>query len=64
MKVVDVTDRLSELSWAISGLGLLVYSHDPIPATGREFASLLALVQREIEAMGEVIAELRLAPMM
>jgi hypothetical protein len=42
----------------------LVYSHDPIPATGREFASLLALVQRELETLGEVIAALRLAPAM
>ena len=62
MDVLDLTDRLTELSRAVTGLGGLLYGQDPIQATGGELAALLLILQREVEAMGEVVSSARLVP--
>jgi len=59
--VLDVSDRISELSRAVTGLGSLLYGMDPIPASGGELASLLLILQREVDAIGVVIADLHSA---
>ena len=58
MDVLDVTDRMAELSRAVTGLSSLLYGNDPIPASGGELASLLMLLQREVEAIGEVVSHI------
>ena len=62
MDVLDLTDRLTELSRAVTGLGGLLYGQDPIPASGGELAALLVLLQREVETMSEVVSTAHLVP--
>ena len=58
MDALDVSDRISELSRAVMGLCSLLYGKDPVPVTGGELASLLLMLQREVEVIGNVISDL------
>ena len=58
MDALDVSDRISELSRAVMGLCSLLYGKDPIPVTGGELASLLLILQREVDVIGNVIIDL------
>ena len=58
MDELDVSDRISELSRAVIGLCSLLYGKDPVPVTGGELASLLLMLQREVEVIGNVISDL------
>ena len=58
MDALDVSDRISELSRTVMGLCNLLYGRDPIPMTGGELASLLAILQREVDVIGNVISDL------
>ena len=58
MDVLDVSDRISELSRAVAGLYSLMYGRDPIPMTGGELAALLLILQREVDVIGNMISDL------
>jgi hypothetical protein len=58
MDALDISDRISELSRAVMGLCSLLYGKDPVPMTGGELASLLLILQREVEVIGDVISDL------
>ena len=58
MDALDVSDRISELSRAVMGLCSLLYGKDTIPVTGGELASLLLILQREVDVIGSVISDL------
>ena len=57
MNALDVSDCISELSRAVMGLCSLLYGKDPVPVTGGELASLLLMLQREVEVIGNVISD-------
>jgi hypothetical protein len=63
MDVLDVSDRITELSRAVTGLCSLLYGRDPIPMTGGELASLLAILHREVDVIGDVISDLHTVQM-
>ena len=63
MDVLDVSDRISELSRAVAGLYSLMYGRDPIPMTGGELAALLLILQREVDVIGNVILDLHTVQM-
>jgi len=58
MDALDVSDRISELSRAVMGLCSFLYGKDTIPVTGGELASLLLILQREVDVIGSVISDL------
>ena len=51
MDVLDIRDKLHEVSRCITCLGALLSDRVRIPARGSDLATLLTLVQREIEGL-------------
>lgn len=62
MDVLDIIDRLRELTRSIACLATLICDRERLPVTGGDLATLLGIIQGEMERMLRAVSSLVPAP--
>ena len=60
MDILDLKDRLSEVSRCVGCVSGLLAGHGHVPVTGGELAAILAKFQRDIEDIEQNVINMRL----
>jgi len=59
MDMLDLKDRLNDISRCVGCVSGLLASHKQVPVSGGELASVLHLFQRELEDIEQKVINLR-----
>ncbi len=58
MDVLDITDKLHELTRCVACVATLICDRDRVPVTGGDLATLLAMIQSEMERVHAAVSSL------
>ena len=62
MDVLDIIDKLRELTRSIACLATLISDRERLPVTGGDLATLLGIIQCEMERVHRAVSSLVPAP--